>query len=320
MRRPASRCAQRRKKGATSGRSRARVRAALITELGRPPTVGEAPEPAGTSLEVLAAPLNPLDRAVAAGKFYGGHPPAARSCRAASASGARPAGRSSGPSAAGSGSPATARWPSGRSRERSSPRCRTAPTRPSRRRSVSPGSPAGCRSRGVRRSGRTTACSCSARPAPSGRSRFRRHGSSARPASLRPAATRSGSSGRSSSAPTRRCPSTATSASRPTSSTRSAASRSSEPSPPPRRERGSSSSASRRGRLPRFRRPRSAASSSSCTASRTSPCPRTCSRSTTRGSSGHALAGEIQVDVERVGLDEIGEAWDRPGKLVVIPG
>jgi NADPH:quinone reductase len=51
------------------------LRAALITELGRPPTVGEAPEPDGDSLEVLAAPLNPLDRAVAAGRFYGGHPP-----------------------------------------------------------------------------------------------------------------------------------------------------------------------------------------------------------------------------------------------------
>jgi len=46
----------------------------VITELGRPPTVGEAPEPSGNSLEVLAAPLNPLDRAVAAGQFYGGHP------------------------------------------------------------------------------------------------------------------------------------------------------------------------------------------------------------------------------------------------------
>jgi NADPH:quinone reductase len=51
------------------------VRAALITELGRPPTVGEAPEPEGDALEVLAAPLNPLDRSVAAGQFYGGHPP-----------------------------------------------------------------------------------------------------------------------------------------------------------------------------------------------------------------------------------------------------
>jgi NADPH:quinone reductase-like Zn-dependent oxidoreductase len=51
------------------------VRAALIAEIGRPPQVGEAPEPAGESLEVLAAPVNPLDRAVAAGRFYGGHPP-----------------------------------------------------------------------------------------------------------------------------------------------------------------------------------------------------------------------------------------------------
>ena len=51
------------------------MRAALVTELGRPPIVGEAPEPSGPSLEVLAAALNPIDRAVAAGKFYGGHPP-----------------------------------------------------------------------------------------------------------------------------------------------------------------------------------------------------------------------------------------------------
>jgi NADPH2:quinone reductase len=51
------------------------MRAALISELGRPPDVGEAPEPEGESLEVLAAPMNPVDRAVAAGQFYGGHPP-----------------------------------------------------------------------------------------------------------------------------------------------------------------------------------------------------------------------------------------------------
>jgi NADPH:quinone reductase-like Zn-dependent oxidoreductase len=37
--------------------------------------VGEAPEPDGETIEVLAAPINPLDRAVAAGRFYGGHPP-----------------------------------------------------------------------------------------------------------------------------------------------------------------------------------------------------------------------------------------------------
>ena len=34
---------------------------------------------------------------------------------------------------------------------------------------------------------------------------------------------------------------------------------------------------------------------------------------------GHALAGEIRVELERVGLDELGEAWNRPGKLVVVP-
>jgi len=51
------------------------LKAALITELGRPPQMGEALEPAGESLEVLAAALNPIDRAVAAGQFYGGHPP-----------------------------------------------------------------------------------------------------------------------------------------------------------------------------------------------------------------------------------------------------
>jgi len=51
------------------------LRAALITELGRPPQAGEAPEPDGVSLQVLAAAVNPVDRAVAAGQFYGGHPP-----------------------------------------------------------------------------------------------------------------------------------------------------------------------------------------------------------------------------------------------------
>jgi NADPH:quinone reductase len=51
------------------------LRAALITELGRRPEVGEAPEPEGETIEVLAAALNPLDHAVAAGRFYGGHPP-----------------------------------------------------------------------------------------------------------------------------------------------------------------------------------------------------------------------------------------------------
>jgi NADPH:quinone reductase len=49
------------------------VRAARVTE------VGKLPEPAeienGGSLEIAAVALNPLDLAVAAGRFYGGHPP-----------------------------------------------------------------------------------------------------------------------------------------------------------------------------------------------------------------------------------------------------
>ncbi|HEU4451035.1 MAG TPA: zinc-binding alcohol dehydrogenase family protein [Gaiellaceae bacterium] len=55
------------------------MRAALVTEIGRLPELGEAPEPArgaGEALvRVLAVPLNPIDVNVAAGRFYGGHPP-----------------------------------------------------------------------------------------------------------------------------------------------------------------------------------------------------------------------------------------------------
>jgi hypothetical protein len=34
---------------------------------------------------------------------------------------------------------------------------------------------------------------------------------------------------------------------------------------------------------------------------------------------GHALKGEIRLDVERVMLDEIEGSWNHPGKLVVVP-
>lgn len=54
------------------------MRAAVVRELGRPPELAEVPEPApaeGEALvEVLATPLNPIDIAVGAGRFYGGHP------------------------------------------------------------------------------------------------------------------------------------------------------------------------------------------------------------------------------------------------------
>jgi NADPH:quinone reductase len=54
------------------------LRAALITELGRLPEIGEAPDPVrggGEALiRVLAVPLNPIDVNFGAGRFYGGSP------------------------------------------------------------------------------------------------------------------------------------------------------------------------------------------------------------------------------------------------------
>ena len=54
------------------------MRAALITELGRLPEIGEAPDPVRGDGEVLiwvlAVPLNPIDVNVGAGRFYGGSP------------------------------------------------------------------------------------------------------------------------------------------------------------------------------------------------------------------------------------------------------
>jgi NADPH2:quinone reductase len=54
------------------------MRAAVVTELGRAPELRDVPEPrAGDGdalLEILAAPLNPLDISVSSAIFYGGHP------------------------------------------------------------------------------------------------------------------------------------------------------------------------------------------------------------------------------------------------------
>ena len=49
------------------------MRAAEISELGRPPQPTE--REGDGAIEVLAVALNPLDLAVGAGRFYGGHPP-----------------------------------------------------------------------------------------------------------------------------------------------------------------------------------------------------------------------------------------------------
>ncbi|HET6683934.1 MAG TPA: zinc-binding alcohol dehydrogenase family protein, partial [Gaiella sp.] len=52
------------------------MRAALIRELGSAPELGEIDEPRGDAIvEVLAAPLNPVDLAVASGAYVAGHPP-----------------------------------------------------------------------------------------------------------------------------------------------------------------------------------------------------------------------------------------------------
>jgi len=50
------------------------MRAALIREVGAAPEVGEFAEPAGASVEVLAAPINPIDLAVSHGILATGHP------------------------------------------------------------------------------------------------------------------------------------------------------------------------------------------------------------------------------------------------------
>jgi NADPH2:quinone reductase len=54
------------------------VKAGLVRKLGEPPRVEEVPEPTPAEgevlVEVLATPLNPVDIAIGAGRFYGGHP------------------------------------------------------------------------------------------------------------------------------------------------------------------------------------------------------------------------------------------------------
>jgi NADPH:quinone reductase-like Zn-dependent oxidoreductase len=55
------------------------MRAAVVHELGATPVAGDQAEPVPSEgqalMEMAAAPLNPVDLAIAAGTFYGGHPP-----------------------------------------------------------------------------------------------------------------------------------------------------------------------------------------------------------------------------------------------------
>ena len=50
------------------------MRAALIHEVGAFPEVGIAPEPVGEAIDVLAAPINPIDVTVSRGVLASGHP------------------------------------------------------------------------------------------------------------------------------------------------------------------------------------------------------------------------------------------------------
>ena len=50
------------------------MRGALIREVGAPPEVGEVAEPIGDTIEVLAASINPIDLAVSRGILATGHP------------------------------------------------------------------------------------------------------------------------------------------------------------------------------------------------------------------------------------------------------
>ena len=51
------------------------MRAALIREVGAVPEVGDVGEPSGEAIEILAAPINPIDLAVSRGILATGHPP-----------------------------------------------------------------------------------------------------------------------------------------------------------------------------------------------------------------------------------------------------
>ena len=51
------------------------MRAAVISELGRPPELADRPEPSGEAIyEISAVSLNPIDINVGAGRYFGGHP------------------------------------------------------------------------------------------------------------------------------------------------------------------------------------------------------------------------------------------------------
>src|SRR4051794_24186565 len=50
------------------------LKAALIRDVGALAEIGDVPDPAGDTVEVLAAPINPIDLAVSRGVLSFGHP------------------------------------------------------------------------------------------------------------------------------------------------------------------------------------------------------------------------------------------------------
>ena len=50
------------------------MKAAVLPELGVVAEVGEVAAPAGETIEVLAAPINPIDLAISRGVLAAGHP------------------------------------------------------------------------------------------------------------------------------------------------------------------------------------------------------------------------------------------------------
>ncbi len=157
------------------------MRAARIQEIGALPDLAEVDEPDGAVVEVLAAPLNPIDLAVSRGLYFGGHPalPYVPGCEAV---GRTPDGRTVWSSPVGSVSTGTARSPNGpRSGTRSVWSCPEGADPALAGASASPGWRAGFRSPGARRSRAAKRCSFSGRRDPSGSSGFSREAARRRP-------------------------------------------------------------------------------------------------------------------------------------------
>ena len=125
------------------------MRAALVREVGALPEVGDAPDPSGETIEVLAAPINPIDLAVSRGICYrASQLPYVPGCEAVGRIDDRIVWIFGGSL----GRTRRARWRSAlRSATHTRSTCRRAWMRRSPPDSASPASPDGCRSPGARR-------------------------------------------------------------------------------------------------------------------------------------------------------------------------